>query len=52
MKRITITLILALVLSFSAAGAGLAAAPTLIEHQAGKAQAACPIHGGKINKDL
>jgi len=52
MKTIMITLILTLVLSFSVAGAGLAAAPTLIGHQAGKAQTDCPIMSGKINKDL
>ena len=53
MKKLTITVILALVLTFSAAGAGLAAPPPLMEKSlAGKSQIACPVQGGKINKEL
>ncbi|MHB8067844.1 MAG: YHS domain-containing protein [Desulfobaccales bacterium] len=51
MKKMTMT-ILALVLAFTLAGAGWAAPPPLIEPAAGKTQAACPVQGGKINKDL
>jgi len=53
MKEKTIMMILALVLVFSVAGAGWAAAPPLIDKpHAGEAQVACPVQGGKINKDL
>ena len=53
MKKLTITVILALVLAFSAAGAGLAAPPPLMEKSlAGKSQIACPVQGGKINKEI
>ncbi|MEW6657301.1 MAG: YHS domain-containing protein [Thermodesulfobacteriota bacterium] len=52
MKKKTMTLILALVLAFSMAGTGWVAAPPLMESKAAKAQAACPVQGGKINKAL
>jgi len=53
MKKMMLTMILALVLAFSVAGAGWAAPPPLIEHlQTGKEQKACPVQHGKINKDL
>jgi len=51
MKKMMITT-LALVLAFSIVGAGWAAPPPLLEPAPGKAQAACPVQGGKINKDL
>ena len=56
MKKVMMT-ILALVLAFSLAGAGLAADPlTGLKDRglpaAGKQQIACPVQGGKINKDL
>ena len=53
MKRVMITLILAMVLAFSATGAGWAMEPPMMEKPlAGKTQVACPVRGGKINKDL
>jgi len=56
MKKM-LTAILALTLGFSLAGAGWAADPTTALQdrgllQAGKQQVACPVQGGKINKDL
>ncbi len=51
MKRGMITVILAMVLAFSAIG--WAAEPPMMEKtQAGKTQAACPVLGNKVNKDL
>ncbi len=51
MKNLTITMILAIVLAFSVAGIGFTAPPPLIDRPlAGKAQVACPVQGGKINK--
>jgi len=45
--------ILALVLAFAVAGVGRAAPPPLMEmSQAGKSQVACPVQGGKINKEI
>ncbi len=54
MKRMMIALILALVLAFTAAGAGLAADPTtgFLDRPGPRAQVACPVQGGKINKTL
>ena len=53
MKRSMITVILAVVLAFSVSGAGWAAEPPMMEKPlAGKTQEACPVRGGKINKDL
>jgi YHS domain-containing protein len=53
MKRTIITVILAIVLAFSVAGAGWAAPPPMMDRPlAGKTQVACPVQGGKINKDL
>ena len=53
MKKMMLTVILALVLAFSVAGAGLAAPPPLIDKPlVGKTQIACPVQHGKINKDL
>lgn len=56
MKKLTITVILALVLAFSAAGAGLASDPTAgIMDRPGPLrtqQTACPVQGGKINKEI
>lgn len=53
MKEKMITVILALVLAFSVAGAGWAAPPPMMDQPvAGKTQVACPVQGGKINKDL
>ncbi len=57
MKRMIITVIVALVLAFSLAGAGLAADPTagLMDKSGplvGKQQTACPVQHGKINKNL
>ena len=52
-KKLTITVILALVLAFSVAGAGWAAPPPLMDQPlSGKSQIACPVQGGKINKEL
>jgi len=54
MKKL-ITPIMALVLAFSLAGAGWAADPStalMDRPQVGKSQIACPVQGGKINKDL
>ena len=57
MKRLTITLILAVVLAFMTVGAGLAADPTagLMDKSGplvGKQQTACPVQHGRINKEL
>ena len=57
MRRMLITVIVALVLAFSLAGAGLAAEPTagLLDKSGplvGKQQTVCPVQGGKINKNL
>ena len=53
MKNKLITAILALVLAVSVAGAGWAAPPPLMDQPlAGKSQIACPVQGGKINKEL
>ena len=53
MKNQLITVILALVLAVSVAGAGWAAAPPMMERPlAGKSQIACPVQGGPINKEL
>jgi len=53
MKKKMIIAILTLVLAFSIAGAGWAAPPPLMEQpMMGKTQVACPVQGGKINKDL
>lgn len=55
MKKMMLTMILALVLAFAVAGAGLAADPTsglMDKPQMGKTQIACPVQHGKINKDL
>ena len=53
MKRMTITMILTLVLAFSAAGTGWTAPPPLMDQPlAGKSQIACPVQGGKINKEI
>lgn len=52
MKEKMMTMILALVLALSVAGAGWAGPPPMMEIQAGKSQAACPVQGGKINKAL
>ena len=53
MKRMMITVILALALAFSLAGAGWAAPPPLMDRPlVGKTQVACPVQSGKINKNL
>ena len=53
MKRMMITVIVALVLALSLAGAGLAAPPPLMDRpQVGKTQVACPVQHGRINKEL
>lgn len=53
MRRMIITVILALVLAFSLVGAGWAAPPPSMDQpQVGKTQGACPVQGGKINKTL
>lgn len=54
MKKKMITVILALVLAFSIAGATLAVEPSapLMHLQKGMPQESCPVVGGKINKDL
>ncbi len=53
MKRLMITMILAVVLAFAIAGAGLAAPPPSMDRpQVGKTQVACPVQHGKINKNL
>lgn len=55
MKRMMLTVIVAMVLAFSLAGAGLAADPTtalMDKPQVGKSQVACPVQGGKINQEL
>lgn len=52
MKNKLITVILALVLAFSVAGAGWAAPPPMTDIPAGKSQVACPVQGGKINKEI
>jgi len=51
----TIIMILVLALTLSVAGAGWAQGgpvPPLMEITPHKAQTACPVQGGKINKDL
>ncbi len=51
MKKMMLKVILALGLAVSVAGTGLAAAPPMIDMPlAGKSQVACPVQGGKINK--
>jgi YHS domain-containing protein len=57
MKRMMITVIVALVLALSLAGAGVAADPTagLMDKSGplvGKQQTACPVQHGRINKEL
>jgi YHS domain-containing protein len=57
MKRLTITLILAVFLASTTGWAGMAADPTagLMDKSGplvGRQQTACPIQGGKINKNL
>ncbi len=53
MKRAMITVTLAIVLAFSATMAGWAAEPPMMERPlAGKTQEACPVQGGKINKNI
>ena len=53
MKRTMITVALAVVLAFSVTVAGWAAEPPMMERPlAGKTQVACPVQGGKVNKDL
>ena len=54
MKRVMISAILTLVLTFSLSGAGLAAAPSagFLDRPGLRAQVACPVQGGKINQDL
>lgn len=53
MKKMMIMVVLALALAVSIAGVGWAAPPPLMDQpQAGKSQVACPVQGGKINKDL
>jgi YHS domain-containing protein len=53
MKKKLISVIVALVLAISVAGVGWAAPPPLIEKSmARKSQVACPVQGGKINKDI
>jgi YHS domain-containing protein len=48
-----ITVIMSIALALSLAGTGWTAPPPLIDKpQAGKAQIACPVQGGKINQDL
>ncbi len=49
MKRMMITMIVALVLAFSSARAGFAGEPT---SQTGKQQVACPVRGGEVNKNI
>ena len=52
MKNLMIAIV-SLALAFSLAGAGWAAPPPMIDQPlAGKSQIACPVQGGKINKDL
>lgn len=54
MKRMMLTVIVALVLAFSLAGAGLAADPTTswMDRPGHRQQTACPVQGGKINQEL
>lgn len=52
MKEKIMAMILALVLGFSLSGAGWAAPPPPLDLAASKTQTACPVQGGKINKDL
>jgi YHS domain-containing protein len=58
MKKMMITVILTLALAASVAGVGLAAEPTqgLMDRpgplHTGKQQTACPVQGGKINKEV
>jgi YHS domain-containing protein len=54
MKRMMISAILTMGLTFSISGAGWAADPMtgFLDKPGPRAQAACPVQGGKINKDL
>jgi len=58
MKKINMIVVLSLVLALSVAGTGLSADPStvLMEKtgplEKGKPQTACPVVGGKINKEL
>ncbi len=54
MKRVIIAGILTLVLAFSIPGAGWAADPMtgFMDRPGPRAQVACPVQGGKVNKDL
>ena len=54
MKSMIISIILALALAVAAAGTGLAGDPTtgFLDRPVPKQQVACPVQGGKINKDL
>ncbi len=54
MKKLMISALLTLVLTFLISAAGLAADPTtgLLDRPGPRAQAACPVQGGKINKEL
>ncbi len=54
MKKLMIILVLGLVLALFMAGAGLAVEPSapLMALQKGNPQTACPVLGGKINKDI
>jgi YHS domain-containing protein len=52
MKRVMITVSLAMVLAFSATGAGWAAEPPVMEKPLAGLQVVCPVRGGKINKDI
>ena len=54
MKRLMIALMLALAVAFAGAGSGWAADPTtgLMDRPGPKQQIACPVKGGKINKNL
>ena len=52
MKRVMMTMTLAIVLAFSV-GTGWAAEPPMMERpMASNPQVACAVQGGKINKDL
>ena len=53
MKKMILSVSLALVLALSVTGAGLSAPPPLMDQpMAGKTQVVCPVQHGKINKDL
>ncbi len=54
MKSMMIALMLALAMAFAAAGVGWAAEPStpFMERPRPKQQVACPVVGGKINKNL